>query len=227
MCACFGAAVIASSPTAHAEVYRCTVDGRIVYSDRPCGSQSTKVEIESTRPPKPDQNQALQLEAGLGHVLVGMTPAQVETAWSRPREITSESDGKNTVERWAYDRSGEVVTVQFQAGKVSKITSVKGFAPAPLVTTDARLNQLTLSELEESERADKAGERRFARIGMTPEEVRGKLGPPSDRIVRSTLMGTGDCWTYLPTPRDAETVTTICFSVEYMRAMSVDRAVRR
>jgi hypothetical protein len=219
--------VAAADGHAEAAVYRCVVDGRAVYSDRQCGSQATKVEIEPSAITKPTDAQMLQSESNLGHVLVGMTTTQTELAWGRPREIISESDGSGSVQRWIYARSEEVVTVHFAEGKVAKIASVKTLSPPPAIAAAPTSGQLTLSELEARERDEKAGERRFARIGMVQEEVRGKLGPPSDRQVRNTLMGVGDCWTYQAAPRDPETETTICFSVDYLRAMSVDRVVRR
>lgn len=223
-CLCLG--FIAVSGAAAAEVYRCTIDGRVVYSDHPCGSQSTKIEIEPALAPKPNEAQRLQNEANLGRVVVGMTPAQTEQAWGRPREISSENDKTGSVERWSYDRTNSVAIVQFEGGKVAKISSVRSL-PQPLVDAPALTGPLTVSEMEARERAEKAPERRFAHAGMTQAEVRGKLGPPSDHQVRNTRMGVADCWTYDPVAGDPQTLTTLCFSVDYLRVMSVDRIVQR
>src|SRR6266487_4537750 len=53
---------------ASAEVYRCTVDGRVIYTDHPCGVQSTKIPIESAPPARPIEAVNLQYEANLGRV---------------------------------------------------------------------------------------------------------------------------------------------------------------
>ena len=210
---------------ASAEVYRCTVDGRVVYTDHPCGVQSTKIPIEPAPPARPLEAVNLQYEANLGRIAVGMTAAQVEQAWGRPVEITTEHDDGGSAEHWTYNRAGEITKISFQKGKVSKVSKTQTLAqPA---TAAEQTPSLTLSELEDRERRDKAAERRFMRPGMTPEEVRGKLGPPSDRVVRATSFGVADCWSYEPAPRDAQTLTTLCFSVIDTRLVTIDRTIKR
>jgi hypothetical protein len=103
---------------------------------------------------------------------------------------------------------------------------VKSLALPPAPVAEAT-GSFTVSELEDRERRDKAAERRFARAGMSQEEVRGRLGPPSDRRVLATRFGIADCWTYQPAPRDAQTLTTLCFSVEDTRLVTVERTVQR
>jgi len=210
---------------ASAEVYRCTVDGRVIYTDHPCGVQSTKIPIESAPPARPIEAVNLQYEANLGRVAVGMTATQVEQAWGRPVEITTEQDGGGSAQHWTFNRAGEITKISFQNDKVSKIAKTQTLAqPA---TPAEQAPSLTLSELEDRERRDKAAERRFVRPGMTPEEVRGKLGPPSDRVVRATSFGVADCWSYEPAPRDAQTLTTLCFSVIDTRLVTIDRTIKR
>lgn len=225
----WGASLLAAfaSGDATSEIFRCTVDGRVVYSDHRCGDQSTKVIIEAPPPAKADAARNLQEEANLGRVVVGMVPAQVEQAWGRPVEINTERDSSGTVERWIYKRTDETTTVHFQGGKVSKVTTAKSLAPPATAVAPEATGSFTVSELEDRERRDKAGERRFARAGMTQEEVRGKLGPPSDRRVTTTRFGIADCWTYQPAPRDAQTVTTLCFSVDDARLVTIERNVQR
>jgi len=203
-------AVVSLCDRASAEVYRCTVDGRVIYTDHPCGVQSTKIPIEPGPPAGPIEAVNLQYEANLGHVAVGMTATQVEQAWGRPTEITTEHDGGASAQHWTFNRAGEITKISFQNGKVSKIAKTQTLAQPAAAAEQAP--SLTLSELEDRERRDKAAERRFMRPGMTPEEVRGKLGPPSDRVVRATSFGVADCWSYEPAPRDAQTLTTLCFS---------------
>jgi hypothetical protein len=217
--------IAASGPSA-AEIFRCVVDERVVYSDRPCGGQSTKVQVEAAPAVPPTQAQTLQREAGLGRVVVGMTPAQVQQAWGQPAEISSEDSGSGPNESWSYDRSGETTTVRFEGGKVAKISKVRSITPrAPAVAPVA--TQLTITEMEENERAQKANERRFLQPGMTQEEVRGKIGPPADRKILATRFGLADCWTYPPSPRDQQALTTLCFSTTDTRLVTIDRDIQR
>ncbi len=217
---------ITGSGPATAEIYRCVVDGRVVYSDRPCGGQPAKVQLESAPAAPPTEAQTLQREVSLGRVSVGMTPAQVRQAWGQPVEISSEDTGAGPNERWSYDRSGESTTLHFEGGRVAKIAKVRSLAPrAPAAAPVTE--QLTISEMEDSERAQKANERRFVQPGMTQEQVRGKIGPPSDRKVVTTRFGLADCWTYPPTGRDQQTLTTLCFSTTDTRLLTIDRDVQR
>lgn len=215
----------ASGPSA-AEIYRCVVEGRVVYSDRPCGGQATKVGIDATPGEAPTPSQTLEREANLGRVLVGMTAAQVKQAWGRPIEVASEDTGSGPSERWSYDRSGETTTLHFEGGKVAKISRVRSLVARPSPVAPAG-EPLTISEMEENERAQKANERRFLQPGMTQEQVRGKIGPPSDRKVVTTRIGLADCWTYPPTPRDQQTLTTLCFSTMDTRLVTIERDVQR
>ena len=216
--------LLATEP--RAEIYRCIEDGKVVYADYPCGSRAAKVDVGPAPPATSTETQKLEQEASLGHVVIGMTPRQVERAWGRPAEIQTENDKDGASERWAYARGNETVNVHFQGGKVFKIATTKALAPAAVAPGRQAL-PLTVSEMEELERADKGAERRFLRPGMTQEEVRGRLGPPSDRRVSVARFGMADCWTYLPTPRDAETLTLLCFSVDDTRLVTIDRTPQR
>jgi outer membrane protein assembly factor BamE (lipoprotein component of BamABCDE complex) len=218
-------AVISLCDRASAEIYRCTVDGRVVYTDHPCGAQSTKIPIQPAPPARSIEAVNLQDEANLGRIAVGMTAAQVEQAWGRPAEITSERDSGGSADHWTYNRAGEITKISFQNSKVFKIAKTQTLAQ-PAAAAE-QTPSLTISELEDRERRDKAAERRFMRPGMTQEEVRGKLGPPSDRVVRATSFGVADCWSYEPAPRDAQTLTTVCFSVIDTRLVTIDRTIKR
>jgi hypothetical protein len=218
-------AIMSLCDRASAEIYRCTVDGRVVYTDHPCGVQSTKIPIEPAPPARSIDAVNLQYEANLGRIAMGMTAAQVEQAWGRPVEITAEQDSGGSADHWTYNRAGEITKISFQNGKVSKIAKTQTLAQ-PAAAAE-QTPSLTVSELEDRERRDKAAERRFMRSGMTQEEVRGKLGPPSDRVVRATSFGIADCWSYEPAPRDAQTLTTLCFSVIDTRLVTIDRAIKR
>jgi hypothetical protein len=218
-------AIISLCDRASAEIYRCTVDGRVVYTDHPCGVQSTKIPIEPAPPARSIEAVDLQNEANLGRIAVGMSAAQIEQAWGRPAEITIERDSGGSADHWTYNRAGELTKISFQNGKVSRITKTQTLAQ-PAAAAE-QTSSLTISELEDRERRDKAAERRFMRPGMAQEEVRGKLGPPSDRVVRATSFGVADCWSYEPAPRDAQTLTTLCFSVIDTRLVTIDRTIKR
>jgi hypothetical protein len=113
-----------------------------------------------------------------------------------------------------------------EGGKVAKISRVRSLAPHAPVAAPVT-EQMTISEMEESERALKASERRFLQRGMTQEQVRGKIGRPSDRKVVATRFGLADCWTYPPAARDQQTLTMLCFSTTDTRLLTIDRDVQR
>jgi len=215
------------APPAAGQVFRCVVDGRVVYTDKPC-AKGVEVPIEGaarSAAPVAAGVPDLQREANLGHVLVGMTARQVQSAWGTPIEKTVEQDAKASREEWSYERSGETVKVHFEAGVVGRISRTRATRrPLP---DNVVPHQATVSELEDREREDKAGERRFLREGMSLDEVRGKLGPPSDRRFRATSWGTGDCWTYAPARRDPQTRTVVCFAVEDSRLVTIERILQR
>jgi outer membrane protein assembly factor BamE (lipoprotein component of BamABCDE complex) len=210
---------------ASAEVYRCTVDGRVIYTDQPCGNQGTKISIDSAPTPTIGESINLQNEANLGHIAIGMTPTQVRQAWGSPAEITTERDNAGATEYWTYNRAGETTRISFQNGAVSKIAQTQKLVSSTAAAEPA--SALTVSQMEDQERFEKAGERRFMRPGMTQADVRGKLGPPSSRVVRPASFGMADCWSYDPTPRDAQTLTILCFSVIDTLLVTIERTIQR
>lgn len=225
-CTLLAVAIAFATPDAAGQIFRCTVDGKTVYSDRPCGGTVKRVEIEDPSGPAAGADLDLRREVSMGRLAVGMTTAQVQQAWGKPAEIATERDGAGVQERWTYRKSGETTTVHFKAGQVSKLDKVRSLTPpADSVTTPPRV--ATQSELEEDERAEKANERRFLREGMTQEEVRGRLGPPLDRRVRTAWFGMADCWSYPPTPKDPQTRTDLCFSVTDTRLVLIERNIQR
>ena len=214
-------AMIAS---ASADVYRCVVDGRVTYADRPCAGAS-KVHIEAAPPPPVEGRANFQTEASMGRVVVGMPQTQVVQAWGKPKEVSTEKDDKGTTEHWTFVRGSETHDIAIQDGRVTRIISRPYTKPEPQAAQPAA--QLTLSELEERERSERAGERKFIRNGTRQEEIRGKLGPPIERRVRATNLGMADCWEYPPTPKDYQTRTTVCYSLDEARVISVDRTIER
>lgn len=209
------------APAATAQVYRCTEGGRTVYSDKPCtdptGSVTVPVPSRATEPPGPN----LQLEANLGRVAVGMTPAQVETAWGKPRSINTRTDADGRTDQWVYRRDGGNAYVYFQQGRVSSISTNSTTTPEPDPSTPSVPRSLTRTERESIEREDKAAERRHIAEGLASGTVRGRLGEPERRGYIDGL----EYWTYGPTGRDAQTRTTIWF--QDGRVRRVDRAIER
>jgi hypothetical protein len=75
--------------------------------------------------------------------------------------------------------------------------------------------------------AANAAERKFIRVGMTEGEVLMKIGKPDNE---SSVTGGGAVvevkkWTYLPTPADQQTITTI--TISNGKVVNVERQVTR
>jgi hypothetical protein len=227
--ACFLAcALLLVTPPAVAQIYRCVVEGRVVYADRPCAANSVPIAVDpqgGTVPQQPKDAPNPQHEANMGRLVVGMTLRQVEQAWGKPASVGSEQDAQGTSEVWTFTRGAETTLVHFRDGHVAKIAKQRSLvAPAPPARP---VREPTIADLEERERIDKARERRHIREGMTQSEIRATLGPPSDRRQRPTNWGWGDCWTYPPAPLDAQTRTVLCFDNLDLRLVTIDRAIER
>lgn len=128
-------AALAAGELAGAEVFRCHQDGKITYSDTPCGAAATRqTGVEEPRPvtvPGPAAVSArnLQAESGMGRVAVGMSRAQIEQAWGKPTEVAMLTDAKGTSEQWIYLRDGVQTTLAFEAEKVARISKRTLLAP--------------------------------------------------------------------------------------------------
>ena len=115
MAVAVGALLVAPS-VAGAEVYRCNVDGKTVYSDKPCATgKSIEVAVPKSAPE--DAGHArLQQEANLGRVVVGQTPAQVLAACGEPRKKNIDTRVDGRTEQWVYDRADGTECVHFRVG---------------------------------------------------------------------------------------------------------------
>lgn len=108
---------------ASASVYRCTVDGATVFSDRPCGADQSEVEIrtqspsgmrldqgadvEFYRPParqqRPESNcryintTELRTLIARNQITPGMKPEDVRRSWGSPSSVST-----GRVTQWAY-----------------------------------------------------------------------------------------------------------------------------
>src|SRR5271169_763066 len=84
-----------------ADVYRCTENGKSVYSDKPCVGDMVKNPIPTT--PLSTVGAVpidLQIEADAGRIAVGMTVKQVEQAWGKPAETSTDKDAQGKTQRW-------------------------------------------------------------------------------------------------------------------------------
>ena len=73
-------------------------------------------------------------------------------------------------------------------------------SPAPRAAAERR-------KVKENAKDTKASARRFAQIGMSEAEVIARLGPPE--VDSRSRRGQGKQWSYLPSPGDPETITTL------------------
>lgn len=117
-----------------AQVYRCTADGRTVYSQMPCAADERdveKVQIFDRGPAEDDAAAARARAEGLRDrvsadrereqsqrefnrrvtnaiaakkVFVGMTADDVRRSWGRPDRINRTVTGSTVSEQWIYDR---------------------------------------------------------------------------------------------------------------------------
>jgi len=216
-------AIVVLPCIASADVFRCVIDGRVTYTDRPCLGTTVPIANAVAAPAiSGPADHKLQVEASSGHVVVGMTMSQVRQAWGDTEDVMLETDVQGPHEQWNYSRNGRNFMLRFDDGKVARITERK--AEPPSATSGP---PLTISEMEEMERAEKAAERKFVREGMMQEEVRGRLGPPNERRIRPINWGTADCWAYHPSPKDQQTLTVLCFNILDTRLVGIERTVQR
>lgn len=205
-----------------AQVHRCNIGGKTVYSDKPCDDAGKMVSIpvpsRAANPADPDADPyTLQREAGLGRVAIGMTAAQVEQAWGAPRAVNSDLRADGRTDQWVYRRDGGDAYVYLKGGRVTSVsTHTNATAPPPAISMPAMAP--TQDQVDAQVRADKAAERKYVRPGWSKGRVLAGLGPPD----RKQFVG-GEAWIYLPTPNDRQTATTIMF--EYDRVFDVRRDV--
>jgi hypothetical protein len=205
---------------ASAEIYRCTVEGKTVYSDSPCGNAPVIVDVAPSPPPAQPSSPDLQYEAGMGRVTVGQTPAQVEQAWGRPSAINTDVRANGLREQWVYRRDGANVYVYLEKGRVTSI-STRNRAAAQ---AQQPMRQPTKAERDAQERAAKAAERKHVTVGMrlNQADVRARLGEPD----RKQHGGGMELWTYLPADLDYQTRTTIKFRRDGT-VFDVERVIQR
>ncbi len=123
------------------------------------------------------------------------------------------------MEQWTYKGRDAETYVQFRNGTVESVTRYDFLSKAQSAARAA--TPLTTAELEATERASKAPERRLVREGDTTAIVEANLGKPE----RSGWAGGRTWWAYSPTAKDPQARTIVWFS--YGRVVAVERKIER
>lgn len=115
-----------SSISAHAEVYKCNVEGKTIYQQSPCGNKEGKLNL----PPSPherDYKNIARTNADVAHykrikgvedamydgrVIPGMTEDQVLRSLGKPKKINN--NGGHI--QWVYEKPGNDTYVYFKDG---------------------------------------------------------------------------------------------------------------
>ena len=121
--------------TASAEIYRCKIEGRSVFQDRPCeGVKSEKIQVYTTpsAKQKAEAQQAIERRDAERKrqerftklmenqtLAFGMTKDQATQAWGQPCEVREE---ENNREVWVYCQTEPVHLVTFDNGVISLVT---------------------------------------------------------------------------------------------------------
>lgn len=213
--------LVLAASTSEGQVYRCTEGGRTVYADKPCGAADATVSVP-VAPPPPRAEQAashLQLLALQKRVAIGMTPAQVELAWGKPKSVHTRTSSRGRSEMWSYGSGGNTNYVHFDDGLVSSMSSDRTEESKP-VTPPTPSTAIAVDD-DVLVRAARAGARKFVREGESQDSVETRLGPPDARGYSNSMIW----WTYAPQPKDYQTRTTVWF--DGGRVWKVERAVER
>ena len=222
---------------ASAAVYKCTgADGKIEFSDQPCaGAESEAMNLQYNTIG----------DSGLG---AGMTASQVRQTWGEPDTIKTSKKKKGAREEWRYQRDGYTQKVVLVDGRVTEVSKQSSGGAVLKSTSDAAPRSSKSSSTKTSaaktsaadKRAEKVGERRFIREGMSTGEVRSRIGSPDSREDGSCREWTKvnsknqmktvrdlceKCWVYDPAEGDPQTQTQVCF--QNSRVSSVKRTVIR
>ena len=129
---------LAASMPADAQVYKCTINGKSVYSDRPCATTETQetVKIHGAKPSSastssglPDNFPSLVERAEFREaiskrrVMIGMEAAHVRMAWGAPTKINRSIYASGVHEQWVYHYSPlSTQYVHLRDGVVTSIT---------------------------------------------------------------------------------------------------------
>lgn len=131
------AAAMLLSFSAHAEVFKCSVNGKTVFSDVPCSKDAQKVTVRpSTAQESGDLAEArreadqkkfaymakAQRAISNGEVFIGMLEKDAIASWGNPDKKNSDIYGGVRKEQWIYRREKNGIQyVYMQNGAVSAI----------------------------------------------------------------------------------------------------------
>jgi hypothetical protein len=113
--------VLFFSATSHAQINKCTVEGKVVYQSEPCVAGGEKVNVSGAG--KADANASganyykkeaerlawkERVENAIYNkqVIVGMGGEEVVQSWGRPHKINTTVTAKGRDEQWVYRRAG-------------------------------------------------------------------------------------------------------------------------
>jgi hypothetical protein len=108
-------------------VYRCNADGRIEYTDRPCGDANAvtidpgRAGIVLAQMHAVDANASEPSTAA--PVVPGMSPKAVYATMGRPRDMNVRLEGITPTERWWYRTPDGMLTVTFKHGRVATVAT--------------------------------------------------------------------------------------------------------
>ena len=123
-----GAVILSPTSGIAQSVYRCTVDGKPVFQDRPCPGSRSADNVVDVRAPARGSGAEVNLPTDLSRqwehrqliaqqkVRVGMTTDQARQSWGAPTSINRSSAGR---EQWVYHRdAGKAQYLYMQNGVV-------------------------------------------------------------------------------------------------------------
>lgn len=127
--------------SAQATIYKCTVEGAVIYQDRACRPGQTAVVLPGAevRPADDGARGAAGQESPAavsetGGLVVGMTDTEVLNlrGWGRPQKITRSRAQRAWVEQWTYlTPANGARQLQFANGKLTAVYTDAVMALAP------------------------------------------------------------------------------------------------
>lgn len=133
-------ALFAVAQVAHAQAFKCKVDGKVVYQGTPCPSDGAKVNLTgagesnqgSAGPSylaregaRMDFEERVDVAIRNQKVFVGMTSAHVKKSWGEPTSINKTLSASTLSEQWVYRRGrvGDSQYVYLKNGIVDAVQS--------------------------------------------------------------------------------------------------------
>ena len=104
--------------SAHAQSYKCTVDGKVIYQQAKCNG-GTSVNTSGAGVANPSSPAALQMQREInalrrrelveaavleGNIFIGMTAHEVVQSWGNPAKINKTISSTGAREQWIYRR---------------------------------------------------------------------------------------------------------------------------